>query len=52
MPTNLAIDDALIEEVRQVGGHRTKKTTVTQALQEYILRHRQQQVLELFGTVD
>ena len=52
MPTNLAIDDALIEEARQVGGHRTKKATVTEALKEYILRHRQQQVVDLFGSVD
>lgn len=52
MPTNLAIDDALIEEARRVGGHRTKKATVTEALEEYILRREQQQVVELFGTVD
>jgi hypothetical protein len=52
MPTNLAIDDALIEEARQIGGHRTKKATVTEALREYILRHKQLQVVELFGTVD
>jgi len=50
--TNLAIDDALIEEARRVGGHRTKKATVTEALREYILRHKQQEVAELFGTVD
>ncbi len=52
MATNLAIDDALIEEARRVGGHRTKKATVTEALREYILRHKQQEVSELFGTVD
>lgn len=52
MPTNLAIDDTLIEEARQIGGHRTKKATVTEALQEYILRHKQLQVVELFGTMD
>ena len=52
MPTNLAIDDTLIDEARQLGGHHTKKATVTAALQEYILRHRQLQVVELFGTMD
>ena len=36
MPTNLAIDDRLLEEAQKVGGHRTKKETVTVALQEYI----------------
>ena len=32
MATNLAIDDGLLEEARKVGGHRTKKATVTEAL--------------------
>lgn len=36
MPTNLAIDDRLIEEARQVGHHSTKKEAVTAALGEYI----------------
>lgn len=52
MPTNLAIDDALIEEARRIGGHRTKKSTVTEALKEYIARRKQLQVIELFGTVE
>jgi Arc/MetJ family transcription regulator len=52
MPTNLAIDDALLEEARRIGGHRTKKATVTEALEEYIRRRRQAKVLELFGTID
>jgi len=34
MATNLAIDDRLIEEARKAGGHRTKKATVTEALEE------------------
>lgn len=52
MATNLAIDDKLIEEARQVGGHRTKKATVTEALQEYIQRRRQARILKVFGTVE
>ena len=52
MPTNLAIDDALIEEARQVGGHRTKKSAVTDALIEYIQKRRQQKILELFGKIE
>jgi Arc/MetJ family transcription regulator len=52
MPTNLAIDDHLLAEAQRVGGHRTKKATVTEALQEYVQRRRQLQVLDLFGTVD
>src|SRR5690242_12607048 len=36
MPTNLAIDDKLIEQARRVGHHKTKKEAVTAALSEYI----------------
>ena len=52
MPTNLAIDDRLIEEARKLGRHRTKKDTVTAALDEYIQRRKQQDILALFGTID
>jgi Arc/MetJ family transcription regulator len=52
MPTNLAIDDRLLEEAQKVGGHRTKKATVTEALEEYIQRRKQARILELFGKVD
>jgi hypothetical protein len=52
MATNLAIDDGLLEEARRVGGLKTKKATVTQALSEYIQRRKQQQVVGLFGKID
>lgn len=52
MATNLALDDGLIEEARQLSGLRTKKDVVTQALVEYIQRRKQLKVLDLFGTVD
>ena len=52
MATNLALDDGLIEEARQLGGQRTKKDVVTQALVEYIQRRKQCKILSLFGTVD
>jgi Arc/MetJ family transcription regulator len=52
MATNLAIDDRLLEEALRVGGHRTKKDTVTEALQEYIQRRKQARILDLFGKVD
>jgi Arc/MetJ family transcription regulator len=52
MPTNLAIDDRLILEAQKLGRHRTKKETVTVALDEYIQRLKQQQVVGLFGTID
>jgi hypothetical protein len=52
MPTNLAIDDRLIQEAQKLGRHRTKKETVTAALDEYIRRRKQQQIISLFGTID
>jgi len=52
MPTNLAIDDRLIAEAQKLGRHRTKKEAVTAALDEYIRRRKQLDVLELFGKVD
>ncbi len=52
MATNLALDDKLIEETVELGGFKTKKAAVTQALQEYIQRHKQAQIVQLFGTID
>ena len=52
MATNLAIDDALIEEARNVGHLQTKKAAVTLALQEFIQRRKQLEIISLFGTVD
>ncbi|MFP5213118.1 MAG: type II toxin-antitoxin system VapB family antitoxin [Acidobacteriota bacterium] len=52
MATNLAIDDKLIEEARLIGKHATKKGAVTEALQEYIQRRKQIEILELFHSVD
>jgi len=52
MATNLAIDDRLLAQAQKIGGQRTKKATVTEALQEYIQRRKQAKILELFGTVE
>ena len=52
MPTNLAIDDELINEAKAVGHHKTKKEAVTAALEKYVQWHRQQEILEHFGTID
>lgn len=52
MATNLALDDDLIEEARQLGGLRTKKDVVTQALVEYVQRRKQVKLLDLFGTIE
>lgn len=52
MPTNLAIDDRLIAEAQKVGHHRTKKEAVTAALDEYIRKRKQLDVIQMFGKVD
>jgi Arc/MetJ family transcription regulator len=52
MPTNLALDPELLDEAHRIGGHKTKKATVTEALREYILRRKQQRVMDLFGTIE
>jgi len=52
MATNLAIDDALIEDARLIGKLSTKKAVVTQALEEYIQRRRQKEILNLFDSID
>jgi len=52
MATNLAIDDHLLEEALRIGGQRTKKATVTEALEEYIQHRKQAKILQLFGTVE
>jgi len=51
MATNLAISDALINEAVKIGDHPTKKAAVTAALEEYIQRHKQMRIMDLFGTV-
>ncbi|MBT5708404.1 MAG: type II toxin-antitoxin system VapB family antitoxin [Verrucomicrobia bacterium] len=52
MATNLAIDDALLKKALKIGGKKTKKDTVNEALKEFIVRREQKKVLGLFGTVD
>jgi hypothetical protein len=52
MATNLALDDDLIEEARLLGGLRTKKDVVTQALKEYVQRRKQVKLLDLFGSIE
>lgn len=52
MATNLNLDDRLIEKVRRVGGHRTKKDAVTAAMEEYLRRREQVKLIDLFGKID
>ena len=52
MATNLMIDIELLNEALEVGGHRTKRDTVNEALREYVTRRRVAEVISLFGTID
>ena len=63
MATNLALDDALIEQARRAGRHKTKKeavtavkkielTQATEALAEYVKRRKQLRILKAFGSVE
>lgn len=52
MATNLALDDQLIEQARILGKHRTKKAAVTEALEEYIERRQQLEILGLFNSIE
>lgn len=52
MPTNLAIDDDLLGEALRVGGRRTKRETVNEALAEYVRRRKRRSFVKLFGTID
>jgi Arc/MetJ family transcription regulator len=52
MATNLAIDDALLEEALRVGGRRSKRETVNEALAEYVQRRKRRGLTRLFGAID
>ncbi len=52
MPTNLDLDDKLIERARRAGKHKTKKEAVTAALREYIQHRQRLRVLKMAGRVD
>jgi Arc/MetJ family transcription regulator len=52
MATNLAIDEKLLEKALRVGGHRTKRATVNEALEEYIKRRRRLKAIKAFGTFE
>ena len=52
MPTNLAIDDKLLEQAKSVGGYRTKRETVNEALREFIQRRQRVELAKLFGRVE
>lgn len=52
MPTNLAIDDELLELARSIGGYKTKRQTVNEALREFIERRQRLDLVKLFGKIE
>jgi len=52
MPTNLAIDDLLLNQALKIGGLKTKKDTVNVALEEFIQRRKMEDVISLFGKME
>jgi len=52
MATNLAIDDDLLLEAQKIGQQPTKKSTVTEALEEYIARRKRLKALDMFGKLE
>lgn len=52
MPTNLAIDDKLLNEALSISGHKTKRETVNEALREFIQRRQRLELVKLFGKVE
>lgn len=51
MATNLNIDPDLLEEACSISGLKTKRETVNLALDEFIKRHKQKEILNLFQKV-
>jgi len=52
VPTNLSIDAELLREAVTLGGYRTKRETVNEALREFIRRRRRRELRDLFGAVE
>jgi Arc/MetJ family transcription regulator len=52
MPTKILIDDQLLEQALRVGGLRSRRETVDQALREFIRRWSRLALLKLVGKVE
>lgn len=52
MPTNLAIDDELLETALHMSGLPSKRATVNEALREFIARRRRLAALNAIGAID
>jgi Arc/MetJ family transcription regulator len=52
MATNIELNENLLKRAMKLGGMRTKKEAVNEALAEYVQRREQLKITELFGTVE
>jgi Arc/MetJ family transcription regulator len=52
MATNLSIDEKLLSEALRVGGRKTKRETVNDALREFVQRRQRVALTKLFGTIE
>ncbi len=52
MASNLNIDPGLLDRAFSIGGFKTKRQTVNQALKEFIARRKQRETLAFLGTVE
>jgi len=52
MAIDLSIDTQLLDDALKIGGLKTKKDTVNLALEEFIMRRKQTEIISLFGTVE
>jgi Arc/MetJ family transcription regulator len=52
MPTNLKLNDKLIEATVKLGQFKTKQEAVNTALEEFVHRRQRLRILELGGKID
>ena len=52
MATNLAIDNNLLVMAQDIAGIKTKKETVNLALKEFVQRRKQEEIFDLFGSIE
>lgn len=52
MATNIELNEPLLSQAMRLGGMKTKKEAVNQALSEYVQRREQIKILDFFGKVD
>lgn len=52
MATNIELNESLLTRAMKLGGMKTKKDAVNEALAEYVQRREQLKITELFGTID